>query len=49
MKILKKLVCLRKGHKWEEIFNRTHTLDDLKWQIIESKCTRCGKTKEEVI
>lgn len=42
MKILNKLICLFRGHKWEEIF-KGHTN-----YIKFSRCIKCGKIKDEL-
>lgn len=44
--MIKKLICLIKGHKWKYITTEEHGIIG-SWKIFQ--CSRCGKTKEEVI
>lgn len=48
MKIIKRLICLIKGHKWEVEFVKDYDWIDY-YGHYEEKCTRCGKTKEEIV
>ena len=49
-----KLICLVRGHEWKEHLRRKYidpfNLDDaMPIDYIVTKCSRCNKTKEEVI
>lgn len=41
-RLINRLICLVRGHKWEEIFKGYTNY------IKFSRCAKCGKTKEEV-
>ena len=46
MPILKKLICLVRGHEWEWKF-KTYFVSEFGY-YEEQKCTRCGKLKKKL-
>lgn len=49
-KIFNRLICLFRGHKWDRIGKGFTTIGIVsEWPYYTYKCSRCGKTKEEVI
>lgn len=47
-----RLICLCRGHEWEHYKTKREWVlcDRLRLGFVEYyKCTRCGKTKEEVV
>lgn len=53
-KIINRLICLCRGHKWKGTYitiwlDPFDLSDAIQSRLPYYKCTRCGKTKEEVI
>lgn len=53
MKLIKRLICLIKGHKWEKRWERTYydyygKGDVLPTTVIFTRCKRCGKILKDV-
>lgn len=45
MKLIKRLICLFKGHKWR-IIGVTDKIDNNDGVALIDKCSRCGKIQE---
>ena len=47
MKLIKRLICLFKGHQWATWWREEHDFIIGDWKMIQ--CNRCGKIKKERI